>query len=180
MVVPQLQAGHWYLVRSDGDGGSIRAFMADGDWYPAHPAPVAVICEMSRTHHPDNVLLGEDGEDFAVTGWDALIIEEYYPPAVGEPLVVRGVRALAERLCIASGQDWDPAWTWDPDTEPEITANRHVAFLIIACDQLKRTNADAVSIREIDDVLAEQGPPEGIFRPRRWPAELIPGAVPLP
>ena len=27
--------------------------------------------------------------------------------------VAPGIRAAAERLRIASGQDWDPAWTWD-------------------------------------------------------------------
>lgn len=178
---PQLQAGHWYLVYAAEEGrGSIRAYMADGCWYPAHPAPTSVVCEMSRTDHPDNVELGEDGEDFTVTGWDELVIEHQYPPATAEPLLVRAIRAMAERLCIASGQNWDPAWTWDQDAEPEITANRHVRFLMIACDLAKRAGGDNPAVRDWDDVVSAFGPPEGIFRPRRWPAETMPGAVPLP
>lgn len=179
MSLPQLQAGHWYLVGSEDGHGSIRAYMADGGWYPAHPAPTSVICEMSRTQHPDNVELGEDGEDFVVTGWDQLVIEHLYPPAAAEPLLARAIRASAERLCIASGQDWDPAWTWDQDNEPEITKNRHVRFLIIACDLVKQAGGENPAVRDFDDVAASLGPLEGIFRPRRWPAETVPGAVPL-
>jgi hypothetical protein len=180
MVQPQLQAGHWYLVHAEDGHGSIRAYMADGGWHPAHPTPLTVVCEMSRVEHPDNVQLGEDGEDFTVTDMDQLVIEHHCPPAASEPLLARAIRAMAERLCIASGQDWDPNWTWDQDTEPEITKNRHVAFLMIACDLTNQAGGDNPAVRDWDDVVAALGPLEGIFRPKRWPAETLPDAVPLP
>ena len=174
---PQLQAGHWYLVYSQEAGhGSIRAYMADGGWTPAQPPPTGLICEMSRTHHPDNV---EVGEDIEVTGWDRLVIEHQYPPAAAEPLVARAIRAMAEGICQATGQEWDQHWSWDQDAEPEITNNRHVRFLMIACDLVKQVG-DNPQVRDWDEVVSTLGPPEGIFRPRRWPAETMPGAVPLP
>ena len=175
MSQPQLQAGHWYLV-SAGGHGSIRAYMADGGWYPAHPPPEGVTCEMSRTHHPDNV---EIGDDIVITGWDRLIIEHRYPPAAAEPLVARAIRAMAERICIAAGKEWDQHWIWDQAAEPGITKNRHVAYLMIACDLVEQAGENP-QVHKWDEVVAALGPPDGIFRPRRWPAEPIPGALQLP
>jgi hypothetical protein len=175
VLQPQLQAGHWYLVYAESGGGSIRAYMADGGWYPAHPRPVGVTCEMSRTHHPDNV---EIGDDIVVTGWDQIVIDSQYPLAADEPLVARAIRAMAERICVAAGKEWDRHWTWDQDTEPEIMKNRHVQYLMIACDLVKQVGENP-QIRDWDEVLATHGPPEGIFRPRRWPADAVPGALQL-
>ncbi|MCV7316200.1 MULTISPECIES: hypothetical protein [Mycobacteriaceae] len=175
---PQLQAGHWYLVYSEEENApSIRGYMADGGWHPANPAPTRVICEMSRTHHPDNV---DIADDFVVSDHDRAIIDQQFPPAVEDPLIARGVRALAERLCVAAGHPWDPDWQWDEATEPTPMANRHVWFLVIAAAVCRQSSGTAPQVRSWDEVQAKMGDPEGIFRPKRWPAEDIPGAVPLP
>ncbi|SIG06531.1 Uncharacterised protein [Mycobacteroides abscessus subsp. abscessus] len=50
----RLQAGHWYLVADEHGQADIRAYMDDG-WYPLTPEPKYAVCEMSRSHHPDNV-----------------------------------------------------------------------------------------------------------------------------
>lgn len=176
MSQPQLQAGHWYLVAGDAGHGTIRAYMADGGWSPAHPTPTTVVCEMSREDHPDDVIIGDD---ITVTEWDHQVIEHFYPVAAAEPLVERAIRALAERICIASGEDWDVEWTIDPHLEPDIFTNRHIRFLAIAIDLFQQVGGDNPQIRPWSDVVQAAGQPEGIFRPRRWPAEPLPGAVQL-
>lgn len=171
---PQLQSGHWYFVH-DGDGcGSIRSYMHDG-WYPPNPHPVNVICEMSRSPHPDNV---DVDDNFVVHELEQIIIAHYCPAAANRPLAVRMIRAQAERLCLAAGKDWDRTWfdQWDPENK---SSNHHVAFLTIAAAFTRQCVGDTPIVRDWNEMIEKQGPPDGLFRPRRWPAEEIPGALVL-
>jgi hypothetical protein len=166
---PQLQAGHWYLVHEGEEHLSIRAYMHDG-WYPSEPRPLQAICEMSRTQHPDNVELSWDGIE--VTDRDRAIIAHYYPLAVDNPLLARGIRGMAEALCQANGKEWD----WEkPDADPQERIN----YLIIAAGVAKSVGGEHPTIRDWAGVTAASGPPWGIFRPKKWPAEVILGAVQL-
>lgn len=48
-------------------------------------------------------------------------------------------------------------------------------FLVIPCDLVQKVG-DNPEIRDWSEVVALYGEPEGIFRPCRWAADVIPGA----
>lgn len=174
----QLRAGHWYLVCDESGRGSIRAFMADGGWFPANPEPHTLICEMSRVIHQDNVIIGND---FTLTDWDRFYITDRYPAVAHDPQLVRTIRALAERLSIAAGYEWITNWMGEPDQAPQPDQpipSRHIDYLRIACDLTQQCGGEHPVIQDRDATYAG-GNSEGIFQPRRWPAEFIPGAIPL-
>jgi len=129
---------------------------------------------MSRSRHPDDV---EIDDDFVVSEVEQIVIEHYCPAASAERLA-HVIRAQAERLCLAAGKDWDRNWygTWDPEAG---VGDRHVAFLTVAAAFARQCLGDTPVIRDWNDLVAEHGPPEGIFRPRRWPSDVIPGALVL-
>ena len=173
---PQLQVGHWYLVHNGDGHASIRAYMHDG-WYPLEPHPTDVVCEMSRSDHPDNVSVDEDS--IVVSELDKILIEKYCPAAAEEPLVARAVRGTAEMFALANWQDWDQNWTWDPKTDGELFSNHHARYLAIAAGWVADIGGSNPQVRDMDEVLAVKGQPLGWFRPKRWPAEELPGAVQL-
>lgn len=167
---PQLQVGHWYLVHADGKHTSIRAYMEDG-WYPRDPWPTKALCEMGRVgiQHPDNVELPDEPD---VSEIDRAIIEHHYPAAKTHPLIAGGIYNMAMGLCLANGKEWD----WEkPDADPK----HHADYLVIACSVLTDMVGPNGVVRDITDMEAASGPLMGWFRPRKWPSEAIPGAVPI-
>lgn len=171
MGQPQLQIGHFYLVH-DGEGhGEIRPYMHDG-WYPAEPHPAGLLCEMSRTHHPDNV---DMPDEFEIAEWELAFIAHHYPPVTDEPLIAQGIRGLAQAVYQANtGEEWD--WTVDDYDK----LKKQFEFLIIGAYLVKDVGGDNPAIQDINDIIAAKGMPLGIFRARHWPLELQPGATPLP
>jgi hypothetical protein len=165
---PQLQPGHWYLVH-DGDGhASIRAYM-DGGWYPRDPWPQQAVCEMGRTEHPDNI---DVPDDVQASELDRAVIEAHYPAASTYPAIANGIYGMAMAMCLANEKEWD----WElPDANPQDRIN----YLIIACSVLKSTVGSNGVVRDWSDVLATSGSPLAIFRPRKWPTEVIAGALQL-
>lgn len=165
---PQLQPGHWYLVH-DGDGhASIRAYM-DGGWYPRDPWPQQAVCEMGRTEHPDNIVMPDDVQAGEL---DRAIIESRYPAAAADPAISNGIYGMAMALCLANGKEWD----WE---KPDADANDHANYLVIACSVVTSLVGENGVVSDWSDVLATSGPPLAIFRPRKWPSEVIPGALQL-
>lgn len=175
----QLRAGHWYLVGDATGRGSVRALMADGFWFPTHPEPHTIICEMSRVIHPDNVIIGND---FTLTDWDRFYITDRYPAVAHDAELVRTIRALAERLSIAAGYEWITNWMGEPDQPPQPdqpVQSRHIDYLWLACDLAHQCGGEHPVIRDRDQTHAGRNS-DGIFQPRRWPTEVVPGAIPLP
>lgn len=173
---PQLQVDHWYLVH-DGDGhASIRSYMHDG-WSPPEPQPTDAVCELSRADHPDNIAL--DAEDVVVSQLDQIMIERYCAAAVGRPLVARAIRAAAEMFARANWKEWDPNWSWDPRTDGPIFLNHHAGYLAIAAVWVADMGCSGPEVGSMGEILAVRGQPLERFRPRKWPAEVIPGAVQL-
>lgn len=124
---------------------------------------------MGRTDHPDNVRVPDEAAPSEI---DRAIIEAYYPAASSHPAIANGIYGMAMGMCLANGKAWD----WDlPDVEPE----DHIHFLIIACDVLTSTVGDHGAVRDWSDVLATSGSPLAVFRPRKWPTDVIPGALQL-
>ncbi len=165
-MTPQLQVGHWYLV-VDGDGHvTIRSYMHDG-WYPVEPHPQQAVCEMSRTHHPDNVRMPDEVE---VSEIDRALIEHHYPPAAEDLRIARGIRGMAEAFCLANGKEWD----WErPGADPK----DHLSFLAMAAQAVKSLAGETPKVSDINDVMGDG--PLSIFRPRKWPSEVKPGALVL-
>ncbi|WP_147378941.1 hypothetical protein [Mycobacteroides abscessus] len=171
MGQPQLQVGHFYLVFDSEYRTEIRPYMHDG-WYPAHPHPAGMLCEMSRTHHPDNV---EMPDEIEIADWEHAFITRYCPPVADEPLIAQGIRGFAQAIYQANtGNEWN----WAADDQDKL--KRQLDFLIIAARFVNDIGGNNPTIRGISDVIATDGMPLGIFRPRHWPRELQPGATPLP
>lgn len=168
---PQLQIGHWYLVHVDGKHTAVRAYM-EGGWYPRDPWPTKVLCEMSRVgnpHHPDDIELPDKPD---VTEIDRALIEQHYPAAKTHPLIAGAIYNMAMGLCLANGKEWD----WElPDADPQ----PHIDSLVLACSVLTDMVGPNGVVRDIAKLEATSGPFMGMFRPRKWPSEVIPGALSL-
>lgn len=148
----RLQAGHWYLVADEHGQADIRAYMDDG-WYPLTPEPKYAVCEMSRSHHPDNVdPIVDSADDVEVPESDQAIIEHHYPIAISGSPVSKLVWVFAERISRANGADWE-----DLDSR----AN----YLAISTGFIKQTQ---------DNTNPPTPPMLGVFRPKRWPTKTTP------